>query len=152
MKLYLNRRGGVARLAPRTEALLRRAVKLSLLRVQADPGWEVGLTLTDDREIQKLNRDYRGLDRATDVLSFSAGDEGPQPDRFRKYLGDIVISAQRAAEQAEAYGHSEEREIAFLTIHGTLHLLGLDHETEEERSRMEKLQRQILRDLGLREL
>ena len=145
MKLYIRLRGKGEPLSPRMEALLRRAVKLSLLRMKADLRWEIGLMLTDDREIQRLNRDYRGLDRPTDVLSFAAY-EGKPPGKLpsANYLGDIVISTERAAEQALSYGHGDEREMAFLTVHGMLHLLGLDHETEEERTRMENLQREIL--------
>ena len=147
--------------------LLRQAVGFSLLRMKADIRAEVSLVLTDDRGIQRLNRLYRGIDRATDVLSFAFDDDRAAPgsdsapyaqvgaasgtDRQTQrpaVLGDIVISTERAAAQALDYGHSIEREMAFLTVHGMLHLLGLDHETEDDRVRMEKLQRQILRAMG----
>jgi len=124
------------------EKLLRKAVKLTLMRMRANMEAEVSLVLTDDEGIQKLNKQYRGLDRPTDVLSFAQEDS--------KLLGDIVISQERAGEQAGRYGHSIEREMAFLTVHGMLHLLGLDHETAEERARMEMIQKQILAVMGLK--
>ena len=155
--------------------LLRQATGFSLLRMKADVRTEVNLLLTDDKGIRRLNRVYRGIDRATDVLSFAYGDNpaadvlpfatgldaapnaqvgaamstGRQTQSpYPAILGDIVISTERAAAQALAYGHSYEREMAFLTVHGILHLLGMDHETEDDRVRMERLQRQILRATG----
>lgn len=92
---------------------------------------EVGVLITDDAELQRLNRAYRGLDQPTDVLSFA--DDGPpsafvpQPEAPR-YLGDIAISLDRTLAQADEYGHSPARELAFLAAHGALHLLGYDHE------------------------
>lgn len=92
---------------------------------------EVSLTLTDNEEIHRLNRDYRGVDRPTDVLSF------PQFEREEAIpegasLGDIVISLPRMAAQAQEYGHGQRREFCFLFVHGLLHLLGYDHEISEE--------------------
>ena len=147
MKLLIERKGGAKRLSREMETLLRRAARLSLLRMKADPKSEVGLILTDDPGIWKLNRDYRGYDQPTDVLAFAVH-EG-QGRREGLLLGDIVISTDRASEQASAYGHSFEREMAFLTVHGMLHLLGLDHMTDDDRAEMEKLQRQILRALDV---
>ncbi len=131
--------------------MLRQAVKLSLLRMKADQKAEVSLTLTDNPGIQELNKAYRNIDRPTDVLSFpiNEGQALACSGSGRQLLGDIIISTDRAAEQAVAYGHSYEREMAFLTVHGMLHLLGLDHQTESEAARMEELQRQILRAMGL---
>lgn len=117
------------------------------------PPAEVSVTIVDNETIRQLNRDYRQVDLPTDVLSFpqwepgetmeSAGD-APVP------LGDIIISFPRAREQAEAYGHSLEREIGFLAVHGFLHLLGYDHETEEEERRMFARQEEILGRVGLK--
>ena len=165
MALYIKRLDGAAPLSRGLAALLRKAVKLSLMRMKGDLSSEISLILTDDPGIRRLNRDYRGIDRATDVLSFAIREgeagatEGAQPEPTTvhpdirlgstRLLGDIVISTDRAAEQALAYGHSYEREMVFLTIHGMLHLLGLDHETDADRTHMEKLQRQILQALGV---
>ena len=99
--------------------------------------------------IQTLNRDFRHVDRVTDVLTFPAW-EGEDPLGGDGYLGDIMICYERAAEQAEEYGHSLARELAFLTVHGVLHLLGYDHMTEEEECVMRAKQTEILEGLGLK--
>ena len=105
---------------------------------------EIGIELTVDEIIHELNRDYRGVDRPTDVLSFPLS-EGEEligiPDG---HLGDIMISVETAARQAEELGHSTEREILFLAIHGTLHILGYDHIDPEDEKIMLAKQRQIL--------
>ena len=113
---------------------------------------EVSVTLTDNAHIHELNRDYRGIDRPTDVLSFALNESeepeivgGPETD----VLGELVISVERAEEQAEEYGHSLRREIAFLTVHGMLHLLGYDHIEDEEREEMEREQRFVMKQLGI---
>ena len=109
---------------------------------------DVTVAIVDDAEIKRMNREYRGIDSPTDVLSFPAH-EGfmllSQPDAF---LGDIAISVDRARLQADEYGHSIERELAFLTIHGMLHLLGFDHILKEDEEEMIALQDQILREMG----
>jgi probable rRNA maturation factor len=115
-------------------ALIERAVLTVLALEQPSAVLEVGVLVTDDAELQRLNRDFRGKDAPTDVLSFA--DDGAAafvyaPDQPR-YLGDIAISYQRALDQAAEYGHSTARELAFLAVHGTLHLLGYDHELGEQ--------------------
>ncbi len=113
---------------------------------------EVSITLTDNKYIHQLNREYRKIDRPTDVLSFALNEseepeilDGPETD----VLGELVISVERAEEQAEEYGHSLRREIAFLAVHGMLHLLGYDHMQEEERLEMEQEQRFVMEKLGI---
>ncbi len=113
---------------------------------------EVSVTLTNNEYIHTLNREYRGIDRPTDVLSFALNEsEEPEvedgPDV--NVLGDLVISVERAKEQAADYGHSVKREIAFLTVHGMLHLLGYDHMEEEDRIEMEAEQRFVMEKLGI---
>ncbi|CAG7606064.1 Endoribonuclease YbeY [Paenibacillus solanacearum] len=131
---------------------------------------EVALTFVDDEAIRELNKQYRGLDKPTDVLSFAMqeiGDEeleiiygeddfedsddadGEEEDGFEEPLGDIVISVPRAIAQAEEYGHSVDRELGFLFVHGFLHLIGYDHQTEEEEKAMFGKQEQILQKAGL---
>ena len=152
MRLRVTIQGTAAPLPENKRALLRRAAKLCLIRMKADPRSEVNLVLTDDAGIRKLNLAYRDMDDPTDVLSFPClGGRGITApfEHTRRLLGDIVVSTERAAEQAGLYGHSMEREMAFLVVHGMLHLLGLDHEAKEERIRMEALQRQILALTGL---
>ncbi|WP_026485610.1 rRNA maturation RNase YbeY [Caldanaerobius polysaccharolyticus] len=115
---------------------------------------EVSISIVDDQEIRRLNRDYRSVDRPTDVLSFPMMDfEGDdaiiQEATDVVMLGDIVISAARAKSQATDYGHSFEREMAFLTVHGMLHLMGYDHERPEDARVMREKEEKILTELGI---
>ncbi len=113
---------------------------------------EISVSLVDNEEIQELNRHYRGIDRVTDVLSFSLL-EGDEPEVWDEEspvaLGDIVISWPVMLAQAKEYGHSAARELAFLTAHGCYHLLGYDHETQEDEKEMFALQEEVLTMLGI---
>ncbi len=114
---------------------------------------EISVTIVDNEEIHALNLKYRGIDRPTDVLSFPLIDftkEKLPSDGSKIYLGDIVISIEKAEEQAKEYGHSLNREIGFLTAHSMLHLLGYDHMVPEEESIMFGKQEEILEKMGLR--
>ena len=116
---------------------------------------EVSVTFVDDEGIRELNKKFRGLDKPTDVLSFPLLDyegesEEPFFDELCHNLGDIVISLERAMAQANEFGHSFEREVAFLTAHSMLHLLGYDHElSEEDDADMRRRQNDIMDRLGL---
>ncbi len=125
---------------------------------------EVSLVVTDAEEVHRLNKEFREIDRTTDVLSFpgvdfeepgdfSLADETPEyyvnPENEALMLGDIVINAQRVHEQANEYGHSERREYAFLIAHSMLHLCGYDHMTPEEAAEMEARQTRVLDSLGI---
>ena len=114
---------------------------------------EVSVSFIDNREIRILNKQYRDKDVPTDVLSFPLGENGvydENPDNNYKLLGDVVISLEKAKEQAELYGHSETREIAFLTVHSMLHLLGYDHENGGlEETIMREKEQEILTELGI---
>lgn len=134
--------------------LVSRAAEAALLSEDVDFDCELSLTYTDNEGIRALNNEYRGKDAATDVLSFPMFDTAAEDicavDGEPAVLGDIVISLERAAEQAEAYGHSFEREVAFLCVHSVLHLLGYDHErSEDEDKLMREKQRAVMRTLGL---
>lgn len=111
---------------------------------------ELSIFVTDDPGIQGLNSEYRGINEPTDVLSFPL-DEDPSEVPFDtlRLLGDVIISLERAQEQAEEYGHSLQRELAFLVVHGVLHLLGYDHETDAEREVMREREESALDGLGL---
>ena len=112
---------------------------------------ELSLTLTDDKNIHALNKKFRGVDRATDVLSF-AFRESDEPEIIGaevEILGDVIISLERAKVQAEEFGHSFLREIIFLEVHGLLHLLGYDHMQDDERQEMETEQRFIMEKLKI---
>lgn len=122
------------------------------------PQTEVSVVLADDNYIHQLNRQYRNKDMPTDVLSFAmndqcAGEQEPAiadtPDDIEILLGDIVISLETMARQAEEFGHSLERELAYLTVHGMLHLLGYDHEVEEEKTEMRQEEEYVLSLLGI---
>lgn len=114
---------------------------------------EVSITFVDNELIKDLNRDYRGIDEPTDVLSFAFDDavEGvsimPVKDVQLHLLGEIVLSLEKVQSQAEEYGHSFFRELAFLTVHGLLHLLGYDHQAEQDTKEMRKMEEEILNSL-----
>lgn len=113
---------------------------------------EVGVVVTTDDEVHALNRQYLGHDYQTDVISFGMAEEGSEefvtPEERPQYLGDVVISYDRAAEQAPEYGHGTEREVATLLVHGLLHLLGYDDATDAEREKMHERQDALVRDFG----
>ncbi len=116
---------------------------------------EVDITIVTDDEIHALNRDYRNVDRATDVLSFALDEDGGEPELVGgpevHLLGDIIISAETAARQAEEFGHGLEREIVYLAVHGLLHLLGYDHMQEEDKVIMRAKEEEALREIKLSE-
>ena len=111
--------------------LVRRSVNAALKYEDFQRPCEVSVTFTDNEKVRELNAQYRSIDRATDVLSFPLFDEDFE-DEEELALGDVVLSLEKAQEQAKEYGHSFEREVAFLVVHSVLHLLGYDHETSEE--------------------
>ncbi|WP_020615631.1 rRNA maturation RNase YbeY [Paenibacillus daejeonensis] len=146
------------------EAWIARLEQLLQLAAEAEglSSGEVALTFVDNEEIHRLNRDYRGIDRPTDVLSFAMQDEGEEETDIHfdeesegaaslvtDMLGDIIISAERAREQSEEYGHSLEREIGFLFVHGFLHLLGYDHQDDNSEQVMTVKQEAVLAAAGL---
>lgn len=123
------------------------AVIVESLRSEGySPEAEVGLIFVDDQYIKSLNAEYRGIDKATDVLSFALneGEAMPEEEEAEELLGDIVISLPTAQRQAQEYGHSFEREVAYLTAHGSLHLLGYDHQTDEDKQVMREKEEAIL--------
>lgn len=125
--------------------LIQRAISAALREEKVPDDCEVSVLLTDNEGIHELNRDYRGVDRPTDVLSFPANELSPgefdadlyerDPETGRVFLGDMAISLEKCETQAEEFGHSFERELMYLTVHSTLHLLGYDHVDEAEMKR-----------------
>lgn len=130
------------------EETVQRAAEAALINLGELEDAELSLLLTDDDTVHALNRTYRGVDKPTDVLSFSQR-EGENPDEWDNLLGDIIISVEKARRQAEEYGHSMAREVAFLTVHGVLHLLGWDHQEADDERRMMAKTEEILGSLGL---
>lgn len=108
------------------------------------------IVFVDDDEIHTMNREYRGVDRVTDVISFALEDNSDLVYNEIRVLGDIFICIPQMKRQANEYGHSEKRELAFLTVHGMLHLLGYDHMNEEDEKEMFALQELILNDKNIK--
>lgn len=145
-----------------TERLLERILRTGIERTEGPRDVQVSLLLTGDAQMREMNREFRGADRSTDVLSFpmldyleDGGVEDDQlvgdtdPETGEVMLGDIVVSMETAARQAEEYGHSPERELAYLAVHGLLHLRGYGHEREGGRRRMRAKEEEILALLDL---
>lgn len=117
--------------------------------VRADEA-EISVTFVTDEEIRELNAQFRGIDRATDVLSFPQFEDVRDiPDEGPAVLGDVVISLERARAQAEEFGHSEKRETIYLFVHSILHLLGYDHMEEDEKKEMRAAEEKTMEKLGL---
>lgn len=140
-----------------TEGWLERIVGQCLSYENIDYGCEVGVTFVDDDAIRTLNREHRKLDRKTDVLSFpmlsdvrSVEKTDIDPETGLVYLGDVVISVETAMRQAEEFGHSLEREIAFLTVHSMMHLMGYDHIGESDRRIMRTHEEAVLDELNIK--
>ncbi|MGE5380182.1 MAG: rRNA maturation RNase YbeY [Methylocystaceae bacterium] len=117
---------------------------------------EVGITIVDNEQIRQINAEYRGIDHATDVISFALNDDANEPEvvgeaaaSIQFLLGDIIISLEQAVLQAEEYGHSLQREVAFLASHGLLHLLGFDHQDEAGEKAMQEFSESVLSHLGV---
>lgn len=157
--------------------LIQEVMMCAVRHLKLGDGIEVDISIVSNEEIQQLNREYRQLDKPTDVLSFALEEQtsefdvdfaqmfydlerddenkedGSQEEQeavvLERHLGDIIISYPKAVAQAEEYGHSLERELAFLAVHGFLHLNGYDHQTEDEATRMFALQDEVLTLYGL---
>lgn len=137
-----------------SESLLgkvREVIEASLEYEGVDAACEVSLVFVDNAQIHEMNRDYRGKDQPTDVLSFPQYDDVTSMEAYPEELalGDIVISLERAQEQAEEFGHSLEREICFLTAHSMFHLFGYDHDTDENTKVMREREEAVLAKLGI---
>ena len=145
---------------PHIEEIIKSAVRLCLENEKFEHDSEISILLVDNERIAKINKEHMGIDKPTDVLSFPMVDmcRGKVLDRTGDYdmenqllvLGDIVISLEKAKEQAEEYGHSFEREIAFLVTHGVYHLLGYDHEDPEQENEMMSRQEDVLTKMNLK--
>jgi probable rRNA maturation factor len=134
------------------KGIAQRAVDAVFEKEDFPYGYEVSITLVDNTAIAALNREYRGVDAPTDVLSFAMM-EGEEfldlNEDGEAVMGDIIISMEKVVDQAKEYGHSIEREFAFLVVHGTLHLLGYTHDGQQDTKRMRQREEEILEGLGL---
>jgi probable rRNA maturation factor len=156
MNIFIDNRQSVTEFTRKHGEIIKKAVKEAINTAPFSADFEVSVMIADDRQIHSLNLEHRGIDKPTDVLSFpmiSYERAGVPAEAVPKnevcLLGDIVISAETAARQAEEYGHSFERELAFLTVHSMLHLFGYDHENEQDRVIMREKEEYILQKMGL---
>ena len=132
---------------PETAALVKKAAAVALKAEGIDEPCEIGVTLTDDEGIHVINRENRGVDRPTDVLSFPIDEMNY--DTNCRYLGDMVLSLEHAQAQGEEYGGGYDHETQYLTVHSVLHLLGYDHLDEgEEKAKMRAREKAIMKELG----
>lgn len=139
LKIYYSDEQSIHRAGIGLKRLVKRAARGALKYESFPYNAELSVTFTDNDGIRRLNRKYRERDSATDVLSFPMYDfrSGDEPaDESCAELGDVVLSLERADEQAKLYGHSFKREVAFLTVHSVLHLLGYDHELSDDEERL----------------
>jgi len=144
------------KLQGKEEEIIRKVVKKVLKEEGIKHDVDVYITLTNNEEIRKINKEYRNIDKPTDVLSFPMYEreeirtlKKAKEDDVEEILGDIVISVSKVIAQAKEYGHSYERELAYLTTHGMLHLLGYDHMEEEEKEEMREHEEAVLRKLNI---
>lgn len=153
LKMYYTNEQDIFKVGLGLRHLIRKAIKAALEYEKFDRDCEISVTFTDNEGIRDLNREYRDKDSATDVLSFPMYDfsEDDLPsDELSCELGDIVLSLERAESQAKEYGHSFKREVAFLTVHSVLHLLGYDHElSDEDDADMRRRQKEIMEILKI---
>jgi len=133
--------------SPFPKKLIEDAVEAALKNQSEPADLDLTVVLTDDAQMQELNRDYLGNNKPTDVLSFPASEMNPETGS--RYIGDILISIPYASRSADKAGHSMESEVQLLVAHGVLHLLGHDHAKADEKARMWKAQAEILKALGI---
>ena len=131
---------------PSVSAYISQAVRTACSFFAFDAGYQVSVSYVNEQEIRVLNAQYRKVDSVTDVLSFPMEDTDM---RGVSLLGDIVLCMERAAEQAEEFGHSLERELSYLSVHSVLHLMGYDHELDDEKSEMRLLEKEIMLKLRI---
>ncbi|SMP39477.1 rRNA maturation RNase YbeY [Anoxynatronum buryatiense] len=142
----IDHRQDIITLTLQQEQLIQQAVTACYELEDWPKDFEVSLSFVMNEEIQALNRDYRGKDQPTDVLSFPMDTPDNAPE---KLLGDIVISVEKMLEQATEYGHSVDREMIYLVVHSTLHLMGYDHMTEKDKQMMREKEETIMKRLAL---
>jgi probable rRNA maturation factor len=154
MKLEIDLFDEVQELSSEELKEIENLLNFAAQKEKVEAGSEVSVTFVSNERIHEINREYREKDRPTDVISFALEEEGEGEMKvvgaeIPRILGDIIISTVKAKEQAEEYNHSFMRELGFLAVHGFLHLLGYDHETDEDEKEMFTRQREILDEYGL---
>lgn len=146
MEVYIDNRQDWLDLDRRLEGLFKSVVRESLLVAGVGLDYELSISLVDNKEIKKLNKNYRGIDEETDVLSFPLEEDMVIP---LPLLGDIIISVEKAREQAREFNHSLERELAYLTAHSVFHLVGYDHIDDKGRRQMREKEKKVMERLKI---
>lgn len=146
MEIYYDDRQDHIIITDEIKNLIEKSIVAVLKVENLDENVEVSVSFVGDEEIRDLNRDYRGVDKSTDVLSFPMDDEFIIVSRI---LGDVIINTRRVMEQAEELGHSNERELSYLTVHSILHLLGYDHMEDEDKKEMREREKLAMKELSI---
>lgn len=146
MEIYYDDRQDDIKITDEIKNLIEKSIAAVLKVENLDENVEVSVSFVGDEEIRDLNKDYRGVDKSTDVLSFPMDDEFIIVSRI---LGDVIINTRRVMEQAEELGHSDEREISYLTVHSILHLLGYDHMDDEDKKEMREREKLAMKELSI---
>lgn len=146
MEIYYDDRQDDIKITDEIKNLIEKSIAAVLKVENLHENVEVSVSFVGDEEIRALNRDYRGVDKSTDVLSFPMDDEFIIDNRI---LGDVIINTRRVMEQAEELGHSEERELSYLTVHSILHLLGYDHMDDEDKKEMREREKLAMKELSI---
>lgn len=146
MEIYYDDRQDDIEITEEIKNLIEKSIAAVLKVENLDQNVEVSVSFVGDDEIRDLNRDYRGVDKSTDVLSFPMDDEFIIESRI---LGDVIINTRRVMEQAEELGHSNERELSYLTVHSILHLLGYDHMEDEDKKEMREREKLAMKELSI---
>ena len=146
MEVYYDDRQDDIKITDEIKNLIEKSIAAVLKVENLDENVEVSVSFVGDEEIRDLNRDYRGVDKSTDVLSFPMDDEFIIVSRI---LGDVIINTRRVMEQAKELGHSNERELSYLTVHSILHLLGYDHMEDEDKREMREREKLAMKELSI---
>lgn len=146
MEIYYDDRQDDIKITDEIKNLIEKSIAAVLKVENLDENVEVSVSFVGDEEIRNLNRDYRGVDKSTDVLSFPMDDEFIIVSRI---LGDVIINTRRVMEQAKELGHSNERELSYLTVHSILHLLGYDHMEDEDKKEMREREKLAMKELSI---
>lgn len=152
IRVIITNKQNVVKIPTGLRMLIRRCCNAVLRMENFEGGAEISVTFVDNEQIRALNKQYRDRDYETDVLSFPLGENGVydiNPETGAKLLGDVVISMEKAFEQADAFGHTLQREVGYLTAHSVLHLLGYDHIEAMDRVHMREKEEFVMNQLGL---
>lgn len=147
MRVLIDNRQLKINIDDKIESAINESIKICLQEENRDLNYEVSVSFVDNEEIRQLNKDYRNVDRPTDVLSFPL-DEYDYNSNYH-ILGDIIISTDKVIEQATEFGHSILREIIYLTVHSMFHLLGYDHMNDDDKKIMREKEKIVLKEIGI---